>query len=82
MNRKSSTSKQHQEWTPWLLPSGREQRRPFTEENELERNQRMRADEDHSAIFGNRRTARNERPPLSSYATSYGQHYNQLNTSM
>ncbi len=77
MNRKPSASIQHHEWTPWLLPSERERSRPFTEQNQFGR---MKTREDHEDIFGDRRTARNERPPFTSYTTSYGQHYNQINT--
>ena len=66
MNGRSSVSKQRQEFTSLLLPSERERRRPLTEERD---------------IFGNPRAMRVERQPLSSYTTSYGQHYNQVNTS-
>ncbi len=73
INRKPSASKQRQELTSWLLPSEREQRRPFSEQNEFGRNQ--------SDIFGNRRpttiVTRDERQPISYYTTSYGQHYSQ-----
>jgi len=81
INRKPSASKQNQELTSWLLPSEREQRRPFTEQNEFGRNPRIRTVSDESDIFGNRRqmttTARYKRQPVSYYTTSYGQHYNQ-----
>lgn len=78
MSRQTSASKQRQEWTPWLFPSEREQRRPYTEQSELGRNVRSRRQDDNCDIFGNRRTAP---PPQSSYSTSYGQHYNQINAS-
>ena len=77
MSRKPSASTQRQEWTPWLLPSERDRRRPSTEQNEFGR---MKTREDHGDIFGDRRTAKNERSPLNSYTTSYSQHYNQINT--
>jgi hypothetical protein len=73
MSRKPSASVQRQEWTPWLLPSERERRRPSTEQNEFGR---MKTRED----FGDRRTAKNEQSPLTSYTTSYSQHYNHINT--
>ena len=82
MSRQASASKQQrQEWTPWLFPSEREQRRPYTEQSEWGRNLRARRQDDNYDIFGNRRTAPVERPPQSSYSTSYGQHYNQVNGS-
>ena len=81
MSRQASPSKERQEWASWLLPSQREQRRPSTEQSELGRNLRYRRDDDSYDIFGNRRTAPIERPRQSPYMTSYGQHYNQINSS-
>lgn len=81
MSRQASPSKERQEWASWLLPSQKEQRRPSTEQSELGRNLRYRRDDDSYDIFGNRRTASTERPRQSPYMTSYGQHYNQINTS-
>lgn len=84
-NRRPSASKQRQELTSWLLPSERDQRRPFSEQNDFGRNQRTRTGIDECDIFGNRRqhtvTAREERTPVSYYTTSYNQHYNQTSLS-
>lgn len=81
LNRRPSASKQRQELSSWLLPSEKQQRRPFSEQSEFGRNQRGRTGSDECDIFGNRRqntvTAREERKPISYYTTSYGQHYNQ-----
>lgn len=81
MSRQASASKQRQEWTPWLFPSEREQSRPQTEHSEWGRNLRSRKQDDSYDIFGNRRTASVQRPPQTSYTTSYGQHHHQMNTS-
>jgi hypothetical protein len=56
---KPSTSKQRQELTStsWLLPSERQQHRPFSEQNEFGRNQGTKILSDVTDIFGNRRQA-------------------------
>ena len=56
---KPSALKQRQELTAtsWLLPSERQQHRPFSEQNEFGRNQRTKVLSDVTDIFGNRRQA-------------------------
>ncbi|CAF0830192.1 unnamed protein product [Rotaria sordida] len=100
-NRKLSASKQRhdislpndlfrrQETTHWLLssekPQQQQNRRPLTEQNESNHNNRFRTLSDENELFNNRRqvtnignsSVNNERKPFSAFTTSYGQHYNQ-----
>jgi hypothetical protein len=62
-NRKNSASKQRgdinnfqrQELPSWPLKPENQQRRPFSEQNDLGRNQRLRTISDESELFTNRR---------------------------
>ncbi|CAF3889372.1 unnamed protein product [Rotaria sordida] len=85
-NSKSSGSKQHPEPISWLAStSEKQQRRPFSEQIDFSRHQKMKTLSNENDIFGNYRqpttirasSMRDEYQPLSSYTTSYNQHYNQ-----
>jgi hypothetical protein len=80
INRQHSPVKQQQELPSWLLQSEKEQRRPVSQQNEFGRNQRIRTVPNETDILGNRRqgtiTAKDERPLVSYYTTSYGQNHN------
>ncbi|CAF0967373.1 unnamed protein product [Rotaria sp. Silwood1] len=86
LNRKPSASKQHTESISWLSPtSERQQRRPFSEQIDFSRNQKIKTLSNENDIFGNypqpttvrALSVKDEHQPLSYYTTSYNQHYNQ-----
>ncbi|CAF4517847.1 unnamed protein product [Rotaria sp. Silwood2] len=86
INNTPSASKQHTESISWLSPtSERQQRRPFSEQIDFGRNQKMRTLSNENEMFGNYQqtpiirslSMKDEHQPLSSYTTSYNQHYNQ-----